>query len=110
MQTRQNPAREGKKEAKIYNEAKLSTQTFTLSPPPQVAKNESKKKTDTNTEKPFDPSNPYAEIIVQENFDDDKVQCDICLDKEYEDEDQIVLCDLCNAATHQGCYGGSILK
>jgi hypothetical protein len=34
MQTRQNPAREGKKEAKIYNEAKLSTQTFTLSPPP----------------------------------------------------------------------------
>ena len=38
------------------------------------------------------------------------IKCDICLDKEYEDDDLIVLCDLCNAATHQGCYGGDLLN
>ncbi len=57
----------------------------------------------------FNPNNPYEKIIIPyEN--EDEIQCDICLDPDHEDDDQIVMCDLCNAATHQSCYGGNLLN
>ena len=56
----------------------------------------------------IDPNNPYEKIIVTSNLVDEDIQCDICLEYEYEDDDQIVLCDLCNTACHQSCYGGAI--
>ena len=59
-------------------------------------------------ENEFDPSNPYEKIIIVNNQVDEDIQCDICLEYEYEEDDFIVLCDLCNAATHQSCYGGQL--
>jgi hypothetical protein len=34
--------------------------------------------------------------------------CDICLEEEDYEEDEILICELCQAATHQSCYGGEI--
>jgi hypothetical protein len=47
----------------------------------------------------FNPCNPYEKIVISYDNDDD-IQCDICLDEDHEEDDQIVMCDLCNAATH----------
>jgi hypothetical protein len=47
----------------------------------------------------FNPNNPYEKIVIAYDNDDD-IQCDICLEYDHEDDDQIVMCDLCNAATH----------
>ncbi len=60
------------------------------------------KKEDTKMEvdeDSFNPSNPYEKIVINYEKDDD-IQCDICLEYDHEDNDQIVMCDLCNAATH----------
>jgi NuA3 HAT complex component NTO1 len=57
----------------------------------------------------FNPNNPYEKIVLTYDKDED-IQCDICLEYDHEDDDQIIMCDLCNAATHQTCYGGSLLK
>ena len=43
---------------------------------------------------------------IEENDDDDQIQCDVCLEFEYEDHDAIVICELCNVAVHQTCNGG----
>ena len=51
-------------------------------------------------EEAIDPNNPYEKIIITTNEKDEDIQCDICLEFEYEENNQIVLCDLCNAATH----------
>lgn len=56
-----------------------------------------------------DPAHPYEKILVNQNNSDEDIQCDVCLEFEYEDDDQIVMCDLCNAASHQKCYGGSLM-
>lgn len=34
--------------------------------------------------------------------------CDICLEDDDFEGDEIVICDLCLGATHQTCYGGEI--
>ena len=40
-------------------------------------------------------------IYDEANDDDENVKCDICLDGEvYDDDDQLVICDGCNSATH----------
>ena len=43
---------------------------------------------------------------IPENDNDEDIQCDVCLEFEYEDDDMIVICEMCNAAVHQCCYGG----
>lgn len=48
----------------------------------------------------FDAEDPLAKIYISQNNIDEDIQCDICLDYEHEDDDQIVICDLCNVATH----------
>lgn len=47
---------------------------------------------------------------ILENDVDENIQCDVCLEMEYEEGDAILICDLCNAATHQTCYGSDILN
>lgn len=37
------------------------------------------------------------------------MQCDICLEFEYEDDDLMVICEMCNVAVHQSCNGGDIM-
>lgn len=38
------------------------------------------------------------------------VVCTICLEEESYEDDQIVICDLCNSSFHQICYGGDLLS
>ena len=58
----------------------------------------------------FDPVDPYKVIRIDSNDLDANIVCDICQENFAEINDEIVLCDLCNVATHQTCYGGDILK
>lgn len=48
----------------------------------------------------FNPNNPYDKIVINTNMSDEEIQCDVCLEYEHEDDDQIVMCDLCNVAVH----------
>ena len=57
----------------------------------------------------FDENNPYEKIVITANDKDEDIQCDVCLEYEYEDDDQLVICELCNVAVHQTCYGGDLL-
>lgn len=48
----------------------------------------------------IDPNNPYELIYINQNEIDEMIQCDVCLDYEHEEENQIVICELCNAGVH----------
>jgi hypothetical protein len=48
-------------------------------------------------------ADPYYEMRIAENDKDEDIQCDVCLEHEYDDDDLIVVCGLCNAAVHQTC-------
>eukprot|EP00347_Sterkiella_histriomuscorum_P020970 403335761 len=48
----------------------------------------------------------FSEIVMLEHKDcDDKLKCDICLDNQSQEDNQLVVCEICLAATHQKCYG-----
>lgn len=51
-------------------------------------------------------------IYVTLNDNDEEVNCDSCLDDFYDAEkkDDLVICDKCNAAVHQSCYGHNLLS
>ena len=58
-----------------------------------------------------DPKVRYRPIYEDKNDVDKDIVCDVCLDDLIEDnEDELVLCDLCNSAVHQKCYGNEILN
>ena len=48
----------------------------------------------------IDPADPYALIRIDQNDNNDDVVCDICLDDDDEEGDEIVICELCLVATH----------
>ena len=54
-------------------------------------------------------ADPYYDIRIQENYVDDNICCDICLEFDHDLDNKIVLCDLCNVAVHQSCYGSELL-
>lgn len=56
----------------------------------------------------FDPADPYALIRIDQNAHNENIQCDVCLEYEDGEGDEIVICELCLGATHQSCHGGSI--
>ena len=56
----------------------------------------------------WDPNNPYELIRIDNNAENDEIVCDICLDPEDDDGDEIVICDLCLVGVHQSCYGGKL--
>ncbi|CDW90148.1 protein jade-3 [Stylonychia lemnae] len=57
------------------------------------------------------PNIKYSYIYEKKNEIDENIVCDVCLDDIVEDGvDSLVICDLCNSATHQSCYGNEILK
>jgi NuA3 HAT complex component NTO1 len=37
-------------------------------------------------------------------------KCDVCLGPGFEDDEAIILCDGCNVAVHQTCYGLDLEK
>ena len=44
------------------------------------------------------------------NQNEEGMVCDICLDEEGEEDDQILICELCLVAVHQSCYGREIVS
>lgn len=54
-------------------------------------------------------ADPYHFIKMHENeLNQDEIICDVCLEDDDFEGDEIVICDLCLGATHQSCYGGEI--
>ena len=47
----------------------------------------------------------YRPIIESKNFVEDDIVCDVCLEAQGEDDDEIIICELCLSATHQLWYG-----
>jgi len=53
-------------------------------------------------------ANPYWPIIIEQNQNDADVLCDVCLEESYEDDNEIIICDLCLGACHLACHGGDL--
>ena len=74
------------------------------------------KKSDKLFIKILSPVNPesnlhvFKDIWYSVNDVDENIACDICLDKDYEDEDPIFVCDGCNSAAHKNCYGRELIE
>ena len=49
-------------------------------------------------------------IVVAENADEEKIACDVCRYLDDYEDDEIVICGLCQVAVHQTCYGGELLS
>ena len=52
-------------------------------------------------------------IYIKDNDQDEAIVCDICLDGDEQEADdvtfdKIVICENCNVAVHQSCYGREI--
>lgn len=50
-------------------------------------------------------------IYIKKNDKDEDIMCDVCQDDICEEEDfvdDVVLCDKCNVAVHQSCYGNDL--
>ena len=56
----------------------------------------------------FNPADPYALIRIDQNMHDDNIICDVCLDGDDGEGDELIVCELCLVAVHQTCYGGEI--
>lgn len=60
---------------------------------------------------PVDPNKQvYKSLWMAKNNENDCIACDVCLSENDEANDQILICDGCNSATHQSCYGGDVYK
>lgn len=58
---------------------------------------------------PVQLTDPWDLIKTHENDqNEDLIKCDICLEDDDAEGDEIVICELCFAAAHQSCYGGDI--
>lgn len=53
---------------------------------------------------------PLSAIKTAENEHNDSIVCDICLEADDWEGDEIVICELCFAASHQSCYGSEIFN
>ena len=51
----------------------------------------------------------YPEFRLVE-WKDHEYACDVCLKKDSEDDNLILICDLCDAGVHQKCYGNELGK
>ena len=71
----------------------------------QVDQNEASK---ANSDE-INPNDPYEKIRLDQNKLNENIVCDVCLDDEDDDNNEIVLCDLCLVAVHQVCYGSELL-
>ena len=51
-------------------------------------------------------------IYITKNDNDADIMCDVCLDDFFDEDEQddLVMCDGCNVAVHQSCYGHEIRK
>ncbi|CAI2385642.1 unnamed protein product [Moneuplotes crassus] len=54
------------------------------------------------------PPMTVDQVFIKENMCDHQIVCDICKCESYEEGDEIVICETCNVAVHQSCYGREI--
>lgn len=45
---------------------------------------------------------------MDQNAKNDDIICDVCLEEDDYEGDEIIICDLCLTGVHQSCYGGKI--
>jgi len=57
-----------------------------------------------------DPKVRYSIIHETKNDIEEDIMCDACLDDLIEENNELVICDQCNAAVHQSCYGNELIK
>lgn len=63
----------------------------------------SKRGSVVSSEEPQPPLTLFArfkDIAIKENMVEDDMHCDVCLGKDWEDDDQIIVCERCFAASH----------
>ena len=48
--------------------------------------------------------------MIEDNYDEDKIACDICLYTDDFDLDELVICSLCQVGVHQTCYGSELVS
>jgi hypothetical protein len=54
-----------------------------------------------------DPKDPFAHIRIDQNRENENdIVCDVCLDDNDEEGDEILICEICFVGVHQTCYGG----
>ena len=46
----------------------------------------------------------YPELIYYNNQNEENWFCDICLDEEDDEEEDLVICELCLVVVHPSCY------
>ena len=44
------------------------------------------------------------------NKNEDEMVCDVCLDDDDDEGNEILICDMCLGAVHQKCYGSELLS
>ncbi|KEJ82736.1 Protein Jade-3 [Oxytricha trifallax] len=104
------PLRSATQERLNYNETQLSQKSMKSRNCSQNSRVTQNEMMEIEIQDSFDPLNPYEKITINQNKVDEDIQCDVCLEFDHEEDDQIVICDLCNVAVHQSCYGGDILN
>ena len=52
----------------------------------------------------------FDAIITVKNKNEDEIVCDVCLDDDDDEGNEIVICDMCLGAVHQKCYGSELLS
>ena len=55
-------------------------------------------------------ADPYADIKIHTNETNDAVLCDVCCEDDDDEDNEIVICELCLGAVHQKCYGSDLLE
>lgn len=51
----------------------------------------------------------YKELLAVE-LEDDEFACDVCMSKDFDSKNRIIICDLCEGAVHQKCYGNELIR
>ena len=60
---------------------------------------------------PVDPTKHiYKSLWNSKNNKNDDILCDVCLGYHDEEYDKILICEGCNSAVHQSCYGGDVAR
>ncbi len=58
-----------------------------------------------------DPKTRIQYIYEFKNDVDEDIMCDVCMDDLVEEKvNELLICELCNSATHQSCYGNELLN
>ena len=55
-------------------------------------------------------SSSYQHIVIEENSDETKITCDVCQYEDDFDDDEILICNLCQVGVHQTCYGSELIS